>query len=60
MDWVRLNMSMISCIFLELLFSVFKIKVTHKECFARQTVKEVGKLKNMESENLFFLLGGGQ
>ena len=43
-------------------FYVFKIKVnvTHKECFARQTVKEVGKLKNMESENLLFLLGGGR
>ena len=42
-------MSMISCSVLELSFSVFKmkVKVTHKECFARQTVrvfKEVGKL----------------
>ena len=41
-----------------------KVKVTHKEYFARQTVgvfKEVGKLiENMESENLFFLLGGGR
>ena len=44
-----------------------KVKVTHKECFARQTVrmfKKVGKLikkqTNTESENLFFLLGGGR
>ena len=61
-----------------------KVKVTHKECFARQTVtptvclakhslwvtltfilkicswKSENWSKNMESENLFFLLGGGR
>ena len=44
-------MPVISCSFLELLFSTFfrmNVKVTHKKCFATQTarvLKKVGKLR---------------
>ena len=47
-------MSMISSSFLEFVFYVFKmkVKVTHKECFARQTV---GVFK--EVREFFFFAG---
>ena len=57
-------MSMISCSFLELIvFYVFKmkVKVTHKECFARKTVrvfKEVGKLIEKDGVTEFVIFAG--
>ena len=57
-------MSMISCSFFGVLvFYVFKmkVKVTHKECFARQTVgvfKEVGKLIEKHGVREFVLFAG--
>ena len=55
-------MSVISCSFLELFSTLkMKVKVTHKECFARQTVrvfKEVGKLIEKHGVREFVLFAG--
>ena len=53
-------MSMISCSFVFYVFKM-KVKVAHKECFARQTVgvfKEVGKLIEKHGVREFVVFAG--